>query len=153
MLNSYCTSRSTFRASNKLDDCRYAKLERGLGEIDRARAIYVHASVMADPRRDPGYWADWNSFEVGLMPSPEHFDSVPCHAHACKPTEAKHFRNWKDLDHLASGISGCFEGQFSIIMRKIKPDQPHNTRRLCVWVTAQLCFALHHTDTGLGSYV
>lgn len=43
---------------------RYAKLEKGLGEIDRARAIYVHASVMADPRRDPGYWADWNAFEV-----------------------------------------------------------------------------------------
>ena len=45
---------------------RYAKLEKGLGEIDRARAIYVHASVMADPRRDPGYWADWNAFEVSV---------------------------------------------------------------------------------------
>ena len=44
--------------------CRYAKLERGLGEIDRARAIYIHASAMADPRRDPAFWADWNSFEV-----------------------------------------------------------------------------------------
>ena len=47
--------------------CRYAKLEKGLGEIDRARAIYVHASVMADPRRDPGYWADWNAFEVSCL--------------------------------------------------------------------------------------
>ena len=47
------------------DVCRYAKVERGLGEIDRARAIYVHASSMADPRRDPGFWADWNAFEVG----------------------------------------------------------------------------------------
>ena len=46
------------------DLCRYAKLERGLGEIDRARAIYIHASAMADPRRDPAFWADWNSFEV-----------------------------------------------------------------------------------------
>lgn len=51
------------------EDCkkmclRYAKLERGLGEIDRARAIYIHASAMADPRRDPAFWADWNSFEV-----------------------------------------------------------------------------------------
>lgn len=46
--------------------CRYAKLERGLGEIDRARAIYIHASAMADPRRDPAFWADWNSFEVSL---------------------------------------------------------------------------------------
>ncbi|DBA80302.1 TPA: hypothetical protein ACH3X2_007432 [Trebouxia sp. C0005] len=51
------------------EDCkkmclRYAKLERGLGEVDRARAIYVHASAMADPRRDTGFWADWNAFEV-----------------------------------------------------------------------------------------
>eukprot|EP00891_Asterochloris_glomerata_P006475 jgi/Astpho2/6475/fgenesh1_pm.00096_%23_6_t len=51
------------------EDCkklclRYAKVERGLGEVDRARAIYVHASSMADPRRDPGFWADWNAFEV-----------------------------------------------------------------------------------------
>ena len=43
---------------------RYAKLEKGLGEIDRARAIYVHPTVMADPRQDPSYWADWNAFEV-----------------------------------------------------------------------------------------
>ncbi|KAL3151001.1 hypothetical protein ABBQ38_012874 [Trebouxia sp. C0009 RCD-2024] len=43
---------------------RYAKLEKGLGEIDRARAIYIHASAMADPRRDTEFWADWNAFEV-----------------------------------------------------------------------------------------
>ena len=49
-------------------ECRYAKLERGLGEVDRARAIYVHASAMADPRRDTGFWADWNAFEVGCIP-------------------------------------------------------------------------------------
>ena len=51
------------------EDCkkmclRYAALERRLGEIDRARAIYVHASSLADPRTDPGFWADWNGFEV-----------------------------------------------------------------------------------------
>ena len=45
-------------------ELRYAKLERGLGEVDRARAIYVHASAMADPRRDTAFWADWNAFEV-----------------------------------------------------------------------------------------
>jgi pre-mRNA-splicing factor SYF1 len=43
---------------------RYAKLERSIGEVDRARAIYVHASSMADPRRDPGFWEEWKSFEV-----------------------------------------------------------------------------------------
>lgn len=29
---------------------RFADLERKLGEIDRARAIYAHASQIADPR-------------------------------------------------------------------------------------------------------
>ena len=29
---------------------RFADLERKLGEIDRARAVYMHASQMADPR-------------------------------------------------------------------------------------------------------
>lgn len=29
---------------------RYAELERKLGEIDRARAIYSHCSQMCDPR-------------------------------------------------------------------------------------------------------
>ena len=43
---------------------RYAALERRLGEIDRARAILVHASSLADPRGDPGFWKDWNDFEV-----------------------------------------------------------------------------------------
>jgi len=56
-----------FRPTIVLPYCRYAKLERGLGEVDRARAIYVHASAMADPRRDKGFWADWNAFEVVLF--------------------------------------------------------------------------------------
>ena len=29
---------------------RFADLERKLGEIDRARAVYAHASQMCDPR-------------------------------------------------------------------------------------------------------
>lgn len=43
---------------------RYAALERRLGEIDRARAIFVHASSMADPRQHPLLWKEWNEFEV-----------------------------------------------------------------------------------------
>ncbi|KAL6771434.1 XAB2 [Auxenochlorella protothecoides x Auxenochlorella symbiontica] len=43
---------------------RYAHLEQKLGEVDRARAIYVHASALADPRRDAAFWSDWNAFEV-----------------------------------------------------------------------------------------
>lgn len=29
---------------------RYAQMERALGEIDRARAIYAHCSEVCDPR-------------------------------------------------------------------------------------------------------
>ncbi|GJP42019.1 hypothetical protein CLOM_g1622 [Closterium sp. NIES-68] len=43
---------------------RYAALERRLGEIDRARAIFVHASQLADPRSDGEFWDAWNAFEI-----------------------------------------------------------------------------------------
>lgn len=43
---------------------RYAALERQLGEVDRARAILVHASSLADPRVTPQFWAAWNEFEA-----------------------------------------------------------------------------------------
>lgn len=43
---------------------KYAELERSLGEIDRARAIYVFASQFADPRSDPNFWEKWKDFEV-----------------------------------------------------------------------------------------
>ena len=33
---------------------RFAELERKLGEIDRARALYMHASQIADPRVSAG---------------------------------------------------------------------------------------------------
>ena len=32
--------------------------------MDRARAILVHASSLADPRVNPQFWADWNEFEA-----------------------------------------------------------------------------------------
>ncbi|TFK67922.1 protein prenylyltransferase [Pluteus cervinus] len=43
---------------------RFAALERKLGEIDRARAIYAHASQFCDPRVNPKFWSQWNSFEI-----------------------------------------------------------------------------------------
>jgi pre-mRNA-splicing factor SYF1 len=42
----------------------YAKMETGLREIDRARTVLVYGAQMADPRRDPDYWAAWHEFEV-----------------------------------------------------------------------------------------
>ncbi|KAL8906569.1 MAG: hypothetical protein Q9207_001953 [Kuettlingeria erythrocarpa] len=43
---------------------KFAEMERRLGEIDRARAIYGHASQFCDPRTTPAFWAKWEAFEV-----------------------------------------------------------------------------------------
>ena len=43
---------------------RFASMERKLGEIDRARAVYAHASQFCDPRINPEFWTEWNQFEV-----------------------------------------------------------------------------------------
>ncbi|KAF2838854.1 pre-mRNA-splicing factor syf1 [Patellaria atrata CBS 101060] len=43
---------------------KFAEQERRLGEIDRARAIYGHASQFCDPRTSPQFWQKWESFEV-----------------------------------------------------------------------------------------
>ncbi|KAI0035756.1 spliceosome complex protein [Vararia minispora EC-137] len=43
---------------------RFAALERKLGEIDRARAIYAHASQFCDPRTNAEFWQEWHAFEI-----------------------------------------------------------------------------------------
>ncbi|CAL3962635.1 unnamed protein product [Diplocarpon coronariae] len=43
---------------------KFADMEKRLGEIDRARAIYGHASQFCDPRTSPQFWQKWESFEV-----------------------------------------------------------------------------------------
>ena len=43
---------------------KFAEMERRLGEIDRARAIYGHASQFCDPRTTPSFWSKWEAFEV-----------------------------------------------------------------------------------------
>ncbi|RVX08611.1 Pre-mRNA-splicing factor syf1 [Vitis vinifera] len=43
---------------------KYAELEKSLGEIDRARGIFVYASQLADPRSDADFWNKWHEFEV-----------------------------------------------------------------------------------------
>ena len=42
----------------------FAKMESSLQEVDRARGILVYGAQMADPRRNPEYWAAWHDFEV-----------------------------------------------------------------------------------------
>ncbi|KAL6557474.1 hypothetical protein OROMI_017824 [Orobanche minor] len=48
----------------KLMCLKFAELEKSLGEIDRSRAIYKHASQFADPRSDADFWNKWHEFEV-----------------------------------------------------------------------------------------
>ncbi|VDK19163.1 unnamed protein product [Anisakis simplex] len=43
---------------------RFAQMERSLGEIDRARAIYAHCSEICDPRVHTQFWDIWKEFEV-----------------------------------------------------------------------------------------
>lgn len=43
---------------------KFAEMERRLGEVDRVRAIYGHASQFCDPRTTPIFWHKWEEFEV-----------------------------------------------------------------------------------------
>ncbi|KAJ5893528.1 hypothetical protein N7495_005219 [Penicillium taxi] len=43
---------------------KFAEMERRLGEIDRARAIYGHASQFCDPRTNAPFWQKYEAFEV-----------------------------------------------------------------------------------------
>ncbi|CAN6198176.1 unnamed protein product [Urochloa humidicola] len=43
---------------------RFTDLETGLGEVDRARALYVYASGFTNPDAHPEFWRRWNEFEV-----------------------------------------------------------------------------------------
>ncbi|KAI8534826.1 hypothetical protein RHMOL_Rhmol10G0126900 [Rhododendron molle] len=43
---------------------KYVELEKSLGEIDRARRVFIYASQFADPRSDPDIWNKWSKFEV-----------------------------------------------------------------------------------------
>jgi pre-mRNA-splicing factor SYF1 len=46
---------------------RFAKMERKMGEIERARAIYQHLSQFCNPRQremEEQFWQIWEKFEV-----------------------------------------------------------------------------------------
>ncbi|KAI9921990.1 hypothetical protein PsorP6_002021 [Peronosclerospora sorghi] len=44
---------------------KFAQMETKLGEFDRARAIYAHASQFCDPRlHENSFWKVWHEFEV-----------------------------------------------------------------------------------------
>lgn len=42
----------------------YAHLETKLGELDRARVLYVHASQFGNLAEWTGFWDEWNRFEI-----------------------------------------------------------------------------------------
>lgn len=61
----YERSIATLPDNEARDMClKFADMEKRLGEIDRARAIYGHASQFCDPRTNPDFWSKWEQFEV-----------------------------------------------------------------------------------------
>jgi len=63
--NIYERAIETLPDAEARDMClKFADMEKRLGEIDRARAIYGHASQFCDPRTNPGFWQKWEQFEV-----------------------------------------------------------------------------------------
>ena len=65
------TRKKKKKKKNRLDDnstkivcVKYAELEVSLDEIDRARALYTHASQFSNPAQDGTFWGQWNDFEV-----------------------------------------------------------------------------------------
>jgi pre-mRNA-splicing factor SYF1 len=47
---------------------KFATIEKKLGEINRARAIYVHLSQFCDPSKPEfmdAFWKNWEEFELG----------------------------------------------------------------------------------------
>ncbi len=59
---------------------RFAAMEKKLGEIDRARAIFVHGSQLCDPRTEPGYWEVRVACATTSFHVPKHMRSR-IHAH------------------------------------------------------------------------
>lgn len=61
----YMKAIETLPESEAREMCmQFADLERKLGEIDRARAIYAHCSQMCDPRTTSHFWNAWKDFEI-----------------------------------------------------------------------------------------
>lgn len=61
----YTKAIETLPESESREMCmQFADLERKLGEIDRARAIYAHCSQMCDPRTTNHFWNAWKDFEI-----------------------------------------------------------------------------------------
>lgn len=43
---------------------RFADLETKLGELDRARGIFVYAAQFCNPQIEVSFWENWREFEV-----------------------------------------------------------------------------------------
>jgi pre-mRNA-splicing factor SYF1 len=43
---------------------RFADMERKLGEVNRARALFAYCSQMCDPRTSGNFWETWKEFEI-----------------------------------------------------------------------------------------
>jgi pre-mRNA-splicing factor SYF1 len=90
---------------------RYAELERKLGEIDRARGIYAHASQYCDPRVEPKFWSEWNNFEIEHG-SEDTFRCVSC-ADCCPALELT--RPFREYLRIRRSVQALFNTEASYL--------------------------------------
>ena len=87
---------------------KFAELERGLGEVDRARAIYAHASQFANPKTEPRFWKEWNDFEVSLGNEDTFRDMLRVRRAAAEAADVSYY----------AGLSGTIEkARFDAVKR------------------------------------
>eukprot|EP00971_Amphidinium_carterae_P219673 4361336-Amphidinium_carterae.1 len=72
------------------DACvRFAKMETMLGEVDRARGIYNHASQYCDPQKVNDFWESWRLFEVQHGNEDTFRDMLRVKRSVCRPHTLK----------------------------------------------------------------
>ena len=96
---------------------KFAELERGLGEVDRARAIYTHASQFANPKTEPRFWKEWNDFEVSLRNEDTFRDMLRVRRAAAEAADASYYAGLAGTVEMArvnavkrGGATGSFGG-------------------------------------------
>ncbi|KAF5822445.1 putative tetratricopeptide-like helical domain superfamily [Helianthus annuus] len=112
---------------------RYAELEKSLGEIDRARKIYVYASWLADPRwPDSDFWVKWHEFEVNHGNEDTFRDMLRIKRSVTARHSQTHVMLPESLMQKANGDETAMdeskkaEDEMAALERKVAPDTAKN---------------------------
>ncbi|KAM0052284.1 putative tetratricopeptide-like helical domain superfamily [Helianthus debilis subsp. tardiflorus] len=112
---------------------KYAELEKSLGEIDRARKIYVYASWLADPRwPDSDFWIKWHDFEVNHGNEDTFRDMLRIKRSVTARHSQTHVMLPESLMQKANGDGTAMdeskkaEDEMAALERKVAPDTAKN---------------------------